>query len=201
MTDTDKREQIIDGALKVFSTHGFYKASIKMIAKAAGIKSAALIYHYFADKKGLLEAIIQERTPIQQLPTMDDALRVQMMAIPPEVLLPQILRNALTIQDNPELVNLIRLFLSEAVRMPEVADAVGSVQVMVVGILVDYLQMQIDKGQLKSHNTQVSARMFIGTVLIHILAHQIFPKIAEGFGERDAYIQQVVDTFLNGLKE
>lgn len=201
MADNDKREQIIDGALKVFSTHGFHKSSIKMIAKAAGIKSSALIYHYFSDKKALIEVIIQERTPMQQLPLSDDALRIQMMEIPPEVVLPQILSSMITMQDNPELVNLIRLFISEAVRMPDVADAVGDMQRINLDLLADYFQTQIDKGRLKAHNPRVSARMFISTMLIHILAHQIFPKLAEGFGERDAYIQQVVDTFLNGLKE
>jgi AcrR family transcriptional regulator len=201
MSENDKREQIIEGALIVFSKHGFHKASIKMIAKAAGIKSSALIYHYFADKKAVLEAIINEKTPMRQLPKAGTEMWVQMMEIPPEVAIPEIMTQILTLQDNPILVNLIRLFISEAVTMPDVADSIADIQRINLDFLVDYLQAQIDKGRLKPHNTQVSARMLISTILIHVLAHHVFPKLAEGFGDRDAYVKQVVDTFLNGLKE
>jgi AcrR family transcriptional regulator len=201
MSENDKREQILEGALEVFSTHGFHKASIKLIAKAAGIKSSALIYHYFADKKAVLEAIISERTPFRQLPKMGDAMWMQLMEVPPEIALPRLMSNILTLQDNPKLVKILRLFISEAVSMPEVADTVANIQQANLDTLVAYLQAQVERGRLKPHNTEVSARMFISTILIHVLAHHVFPKLAVGFGERDAYVKQVVDTFLNGLKE
>ncbi|MFW5691451.1 MAG: TetR/AcrR family transcriptional regulator, partial [Chloroflexota bacterium] len=45
MTDQpDRREAILRAALKVFSQHGFHKASIKQIAHAAGLKSTSHIY-------------------------------------------------------------------------------------------------------------------------------------------------------------
>ena len=201
MSEIDKREQILEGALQVFSTHGFHKASIKQIAKAAGIKSSALIYHYFADKKAVLEAIISEKTPMRQLPRVGDAMWLQLVEIPPEIALPQLISGILTLQDNPTLVNLIKLFFSEAVSMPEVADSVANVQKANLDTLVAYLQIQVEKGRMKPHNTEVSARMFVSTILIHVMAHHVFPKLAVGFGERDAYVKQVVDTFLNGLKE
>ncbi|NIW45213.1 MAG: TetR family transcriptional regulator, partial [Gammaproteobacteria bacterium] len=42
-----RREEIIDAALRVFSEKGFNAATNKDIAKAAGIRSPGLIYHYF----------------------------------------------------------------------------------------------------------------------------------------------------------
>ena len=41
----ERRQQIIDGALEVFSEKGFEKATNKDIAEAAGIGSPGLIYH------------------------------------------------------------------------------------------------------------------------------------------------------------
>lgn len=48
----EKRQQIINGALKIFGKYDYKKASTEEIAKAAGI-SKALIFHYFKNKKEL----------------------------------------------------------------------------------------------------------------------------------------------------
>jgi AcrR family transcriptional regulator len=200
MTDNDKRQQIIEGALEVFSNHGFHKASIKMIAKAAGIKSSALIYHYFADKKALLEAIMREQTPIGNLPLLDESLRGKMMDLPPEIVLPQVLHGVLSVQDNPKIMRLIVVFITEAARMPEVADTAYDTQRMMLGFAVYYLQHQVKLGRLKPHNSEMVARIIISTMLLNVLAHGVFPKLADGFGERDAYVEQVVDVLLNGLR-
>ena len=53
------RQQIVEKALEIFAEHGYYKASIEMIAKAAGI-SKGLIYNYFKSKDELLEFIFME---------------------------------------------------------------------------------------------------------------------------------------------
>ena len=53
------RQQIVEKALEIFAENGYYKASIEMIAKAAGI-SKGLIYNYFKSKDELLESIFME---------------------------------------------------------------------------------------------------------------------------------------------
>jgi AcrR family transcriptional regulator len=200
MIENDKRKQIIEGALDVFSNHGFHKASIKMIAKAAGIKSSALIYHYFADKKALLEAIIREMTPMGHLPLLDESLRGAVMDLPPEIVFPQMMKGVLSVQDNPTIMRLIVVFITEAARMPEVADTAYDTQRMMLGFAVHYLQHQVELGRLKPHNSEMVARIIVSTMLLNVLAHNVFPKLADGFGERDAYIEQVVDVLLNGLR-
>ncbi len=51
----DRREQIIDAAMKVFSQKGFLRATNKDIAREAGI-TPGLIYYYFENKEALLTA-------------------------------------------------------------------------------------------------------------------------------------------------
>jgi len=53
------RNLIITKAMEVFAEHGYYKSSIEMIAKAAGI-SKGLIYNYFKSKDELLESVFMD---------------------------------------------------------------------------------------------------------------------------------------------
>src|SRR6185295_10443146 len=75
----DRRQQIIEAALKVFSTKGFHKATNKDIAEAAGGISPGLIYWYFKDKHDLFLSIIRERAKILQLADHPEHL----MELPP----------------------------------------------------------------------------------------------------------------------
>ena len=51
MEELDRRAQILDAAFEEFSEKGFKGATIKSIARAAGLQSPALIYWYFPDKE------------------------------------------------------------------------------------------------------------------------------------------------------
>jgi len=52
------RERILDAALPLFAEHGYAGASIRTIAKAAGVNVATLAYH-FEDKDGLYLTVVQ----------------------------------------------------------------------------------------------------------------------------------------------
>jgi TetR/AcrR family transcriptional repressor of mexJK operon len=74
-----RRQQIIDGALHVFASKGFEKATNKDIAAASEIGSPGLIYHYFKDKSDLFQQVIEQRLPVLQLLNHGE----EMMALPP----------------------------------------------------------------------------------------------------------------------
>ena len=57
--DTAKRQQIMEGARRVFLHHGFDGASIGDIVRAAGVSKGTL-YAYFPSKEKLFEALIIE---------------------------------------------------------------------------------------------------------------------------------------------
>lgn len=58
-----KKEEIIEAALKLYSSRGFYRANIRDIAKEANITTPTF-YHYFSDKRELfvdaIEYVIRE---------------------------------------------------------------------------------------------------------------------------------------------
>ena len=62
----DRREQILESALRVFARKGFARSTNKDIAIEAGI-TPGLIYHYFESKEALLQAVIEESSPIQSI--------------------------------------------------------------------------------------------------------------------------------------
>ena len=56
--DNAKRQQIVDGARKIFLAQGFDAASMNDIARAAGVSKGTL-YVYFANKEQLFAAIVE----------------------------------------------------------------------------------------------------------------------------------------------
>jgi AcrR family transcriptional regulator len=54
----DSRRRILDAAERAFAARGFGGARLRDIAQEAGVHHA-LVHHYFNDKRGLLEQVIQ----------------------------------------------------------------------------------------------------------------------------------------------
>jgi AcrR family transcriptional regulator len=53
------RRLILDKALELFASHGYHDTTMEQLARTAGV-SKGLIYHYYAGKKELLTAIIED---------------------------------------------------------------------------------------------------------------------------------------------
>lgn len=56
----DKRERILEAALRVFAERGFYNAKVSEVARAAGVADGT-IYLYFKNKDDLLIQLFEDR--------------------------------------------------------------------------------------------------------------------------------------------
>ncbi|WP_018249495.1 TetR/AcrR family transcriptional regulator [Orenia marismortui] len=56
----NNRSKIIEVALKLFAIRGYDGVGVKEIAECAGVTKPTL-YHYFGNKKGLLEIVLEEK--------------------------------------------------------------------------------------------------------------------------------------------
>ena len=56
---TDRKEKILESALELFANQGYNATATNKIAKKAGV-SEGLIFRHFGNKKGLLQAIMEE---------------------------------------------------------------------------------------------------------------------------------------------
>lgn len=192
----DRHQQILDAARRVFAKEGFQSATIKKIATEAGLKSPSLVYWYFEHKKGLLQAMAAELSPVlSQVPNLwariDD---------PPEEVLLLIARSYLSTLDKPEARQLLRIFLSEVSRLPEAANNLAEKMVLVLNFVVSYLEHQIDLGRLRPHDTQSSARVFIGSLVSYLLGSELFLPFRAGLPTKESYTQEMVNIFLKGLR-
>ena len=61
MTDRsiERRQEILDAAVRVFARKGFHTCRVGDIAEEAGV-AHGLLYHYFASKDEVLETIFRE---------------------------------------------------------------------------------------------------------------------------------------------
>src|SRR3954467_13375129 len=56
----DRRRQILDAAVRVFAAQGYESSRVSDVAKEAGV-AYGLVYHYFASKDAVLEAVFHEQ--------------------------------------------------------------------------------------------------------------------------------------------
>lgn len=195
--ESERRAQILEAAFGEFSAKGFEGATIKSIARAAGLQSPALIYWYFPDKEALFREVLESRLPVLQ------AVRDQahLLDLPPEEVLPVIARRYLATFDGEATQRLARLLLGEAMRRPEVAEVFGNVVLKrVLGFLKSYLARQIELGRLRPHDVRSGARAFIGMLLPQAGGKMFFPTLREdGLGDGE-HVEVAVGIFLRGLE-
>jgi TetR/AcrR family transcriptional regulator len=193
----NKRREIIHAALQVFAAVGYEKATIKQIAMEAGLSTPSLLYWYFQDKEEIFQAVLGEASPLISMAADPEKLGNR----PPEEVLPVIAGTFTNTYDNPELVKLMRIIISEAAMKPETGTFFARQgMIPVLEFLVDYLHKQVNFGNLKPHDSQSVARSFMGALVTYLLSREIFIPLRENLPEKERYIQELVGIFLGGLR-
>lgn len=192
-----RRERILDAAFEEFATKGFRGATIKSIARAAGLRSPALIYWYFPDKEALFREVLGARIPV--LRAVRDPARL--LDRPPEEVLPLIAKRYLSTFDNPAAQRMARLLVGEAMRRPEIAEVFGNAVIeRILGFLKSYMAHQVELGRLRPHDVRSSARAFIGMLLPQVGGKVFFPAIREDGLTDEEHVENAVRMLLEGLR-
>jgi AcrR family transcriptional regulator len=176
-----RRIELLDAGLKVFSEKGFDAATLKDLSEEAGV-AQGLIYHYFESKEDLLMAVVEHHGFV---PDICRVMSPNHERPSTEVLHEQALEVYRLFGAKKELM---RVFVREAFSNPKMFKL--WVQHIRDGAkhLAEYLEARIAKGELRKHNTQVSARMIINSA---VLSHMI--------SEPPERLKDVVDCVLNGI--
>lgn len=190
----DRRDQIIDAAMRIYSQKGFTRATNKDIAREAGI-TPGLIYYYFESKEALLKAIIETRSPAQLLTTLPP----QAFELPPQLFLRMLILRALSIIESEQLIQFVRMLLPEMVHNLELASVVSSMVQRILEFLGSYFIKQVGKGALRPLDGVLIAQVVIGSVLAFVLRRQIIcdPVALEYTHEQIA--EAVSETVLQGI--
>ncbi len=190
----DRREQIIDAAMRVFSQKGFTRATNKDIAREAGI-TPGLIYHYFENKEALLKAIVEGRSPLRLV----SSLSPQVLMLPPEVFLRFVILQVLGIVEGENFVQLLRVLLPEVIHNPTMSQMGTGVLQRVLGFLASYFASKMDAGELCQVDPSLTAQVLMGCVVGFVLRRQILlDQLALEYSHEEI-ADAVVETVIKGL--
>lgn len=191
----DRREQIIDAAMRVFAQKGFARATNRDIALEAGITSG-LIYYYFKSKEDLLRAALEKRSPVQVM----TQITPEMLEQPPEILLPLISMRVLSIVEHEQFVSVLRVLLPELLHgSAQIAPIVQGFFQRMIDFLIAYLQAQVTRGTVRADlDVEMVVQMIVSSVMGFVLRRQIMhdPKVQLYTHEELAHT--IIETILRG---
>ncbi len=190
----DRREQIIDAAMRVFSQKGFSRATNKDIAREAGI-TPGLIYHYFENKEAVLKAIIETRSPLKLV----ESLPAQVLDQQPAVFLRFLVLQVLGIVERDQFVQLLRVFVPETIHNPHMAQLGAGVLQRVLAFLSSYFTIQMEVGTLRRADPSFAAQTLIGSVMGYVLRRQLIRDSLALAYSHEQIADAIIDTVLNGL--
>ncbi len=171
----------MEAALHLFSQKGFENTSIKDLAEEAGI-APGLIYHYFESKQQILMAVMESHGFSQECKAMIEAQSAKSV----QAGLPVIATAYYELLGKKE--QLLRIFCREAMTdetlgvfwVNHINDAVATMS--------RYLAAKVAAGELRPHNTDISARMLLHPIAMMRLTG-VHPK----------NLPQLIDCLLSGI--
>jgi AcrR family transcriptional regulator len=190
----DRREQIITAAMEVFARKGYNQASNKDIARQAGI-TPGLIYHYFESKEALLKAIFETRTPLRLFRSFPP----EMLDLPPEKLLRFLVQQMLAIVENENFVQLVRIYLPEAIYNPQAALLGNTAISEAIHFVENYLAARMSTGELRQVDPGLVTQFLLGSVMDLVLRRQVLKDPVTLQYTQEQIVDSVVDLVLQGL--
>jgi AcrR family transcriptional regulator len=200
-TRTEKRDLILDAAVKVFARRGYHGSRVSDIASEAGI-AYGLVYHYFRNKEEILATIFEERWS-GFLEAVEDVERSSTSAGDRLLSLAALVLNAFRLR--PDWVKVLVLEIQRSSRFAEPA------QLAAVGRLFDAIERIIRDGQERGElrpelDAGIGVYAFVGALDLVITSLVLGVTRIEG-GERDEreyhlkVARTVVEIFLRGMSK
>jgi AcrR family transcriptional regulator len=169
-SDSTKRDQILEGARKVFLAQGFDGASMGEIAKAAGVSKGTL-YVYFDSKESLFEAL----TKAERGGLAEALFRLDEDDPDTREVLRGLGISYLEMMVRPDHVSSVRMVIGATDKFPRLGQTfyesgpeVGRKR------LSAYLDRQVEAGRLAIEDTSVAAEHFLALCASRILKRLLF---------------------------
>jgi AcrR family transcriptional regulator len=161
-----KQEQILQGAMQVFLSHGYAGTSMDRVAAASSV-SKQTIYSHFQDKEGLFTALI-ERITIHRL---QQELGCDELQGDPEILLRQLAIAFLGKIGDEEYLNLLRVVIGESARFPELAKLYSRTVIQRGrGLLTTYFRSH---PELQIADAEATAQIFLGSLVAFVISQKL----------------------------
>jgi AcrR family transcriptional regulator len=197
---SQKREQILQGAMQVFLKSGYAETSMDRVAAEAGVAKQT-IYSHFQDKEGLFKALM-ERVTIDRFRTLfqiegqlsEESIEKQ-LSEEPAIVLRRVAETFVTLKSDQEYISLLRIIIAESARFPELAKL--------------YTRTVIQRGrqllcryfdahpELAIEDSEAMAQIFIGSLVSYILSQEILHGKETIPMASDRLINSLINLFIN----
>jgi TetR/AcrR family transcriptional repressor of mexJK operon len=190
----DQLREAIIGAAKVIFLRDGYAASLDTIAAAAGVARQTL-YNQFGSKDRLFRAVTQTIYSRMLMPVLHVDSKASF-----EQTLREYSRQYIEASLDSEGIALLRLTAGQHRDFPDLGKITHlSGASRTVPIFADYLQTQIDAGNIRPVDPLIAAESFLGS-LVGYARHRALVGIGiESAERRDAMLHHAVDMFIRGL--
>jgi AcrR family transcriptional regulator len=190
--EEQRRAQILEAALAVFSRDGFHAAKVDAIAREAGVAKGT-IYLYFPTKEAILAGLVESYTLLPALEGLTESLA----DVPPERAIPA-LCTALWARLR-ERAPVIGLLVREGAARPENRRLFVE-RVLLPGnrLVAAYLDRCVERGALRPMDTFVAGRTLVGGLLTFLLSQEVFGAAELVPIADEAIVETVAGLFLHG---
>lgn len=149
-----KREQIMDGARRLFLQHGFAGASMDEIVRAAGV-SKGTVYNYFPSKEELFIAFVEEECSARAGKVAEADADAPDFDAEMLRLAEAIIRTLLS----PAIVDIYRIAMAEAPRFPDLGRTFYECGPdLAVRQIAEFLAAASEKGRIEAPDPLLAAR-------------------------------------------
>ncbi|MFH5774292.1 TetR/AcrR family transcriptional regulator [Paracoccus sp. NGMCC 1.201697] len=194
--DSPKRQQILDGARRMFLSKGFEGASMQDVARAAAVSKGTL-YVYFDSKEAMFEALVLKecgrmQETLRRLGSGQGSVEDELQAIAHQMI-------AMLLQ--PEILAAMRMMIGAGEKFPDLARKIyQSGPERSVATLADYLHLRESRGDLAIGDCPAAAAEFVDLILSGLQRRALLMMPPLSAAETDAYVARRVARFLTGLK-
>lgn len=198
MTSGDRRCQLMEVAIKLFSRKGFRGTTTKEIALASGV-TEAMIFRHFPTKEDLYRAILDHKASEEPSEEFLEELRAFTARRDDEglftALAVRILGHA---ERDPDFM---RLMFYSALEGHELARSFREKQFKPLNDFVaDYISQRQSEGAFRGVNPVVAVRSFVGMAVHHWLMTKLLEFHAVDITYKEA-AKLLTNIFLNGLRK
>lgn len=192
---SDRKKQLIDIAMGLFSEQGFDGTSTREIADAAGVNEA-IIFRHFKTKEDLYWAVLADRIErrgrtrrVKELLESDRDTRDVLVAIA-ETMLDR------TADD----MAVTRLLFYSALRNRELSDRFFQTYAHEkFELLSEFFRRRMEAGEFRAVDPLVAARSFLGMIIYHYLVHELLGGQRHGTLNSRELAHEITDLFLGGI--
>jgi AcrR family transcriptional regulator len=194
----ERKNQIVTAALEVFAAKGYDGTTNHLIAEAAGLNSAALIYHYFPSKTDLFKDCLERSTALEDLKR--DLTSGQDKS--PEVYLHKVAASYLRTLTGKPVNHLFLMVLAAAQSHPELMPILMSKLSEVIFFpLLSYFARMSTEGRLRSISPVIAAQELLGPLMLRAIADSLLEgSLPFVFPDDEEFIDSHIRVFMDGLR-